>query len=256
MGLSGTTYAVTRVPSRSVGSLQLQKGAVRKENIAAGAVTRSRLGKQLLNVARTSAHGAAPAFRANASYAVRAGFAESAGHADSAVLADSATSADSADSVMTAENAANVAAADDADNLDGHDSSFFLSKGTIVDIPRFSLGDDETRVMLTEGPFTVTARCFINQLASDDADILISTTQTHAALHGFTNNPDLNPNDPQSIRSLIGVDGPTGLSQFESSARATAVAPDGSEIRSMVLYAGLNLFGEIGRCQFGGLAIL
>ena len=110
--------------------------------------------------------------------------------------------------------------------------------------------------MLTHGPFTVTARCFINQIASDDADILISTSQAHSAFHGFTNNPDFNPTDPESKRSLIGVDGLTGLAQFESSARATAVAPDGSEIREMVLYTGVNLFGQVGRCTFGGLAIL
>jgi hypothetical protein len=256
MALTGTSWAVTHLPSRSVGSLQLRKGAVRKENIADGAVTRSRLGKALLSVARASSRGNAPSFRANAAYAARAGFAENAGQADSAGLADQASAADSATSAVRADSATYAPSASDADSLDGHDSSFFLEKGTILGIPRFSLGDDETRVILSHGPFTVTARCFINQLASDDADILISTSQTHAAFHGFTNNPDFNPNDPQSARSLIGVDGPSGLPQFESSARATAVAADGTDIRSMVLYAGLNVFGEVGRCQFGGFAIL
>lgn len=255
-GLSGTTWAVSHLPGRSVGSLELRRGAVRKENIANGTVTRSRLGKDLSSIARASSRSTRPSFRTDATYAVRAGYAENAGHADSAALADQATAADTATSATRADSVTFAPRVSGTDSLDGHDSSFFVEKGTILDIPRFSLGDDETRVMLSHGPFTVTARCFINQLASDDADVLISTTQTHAAFHGFTNNPDFNPNDPQSVRSLIGVDGPSGLPQFESSARATAVAADGTDIRSMVLYAGLNVFGQVGRCQFGGFAIL
>jgi hypothetical protein len=253
MALSGTTYAVTHLSPRSVGSLQLRKGAVHKDNLATGAVTVSKLAK---GMTPARAHSRAHTFRADASYALRAGFAENAGQADLATLADKATLADSAGSATTANSAARAGSVPNADTLGGRDSSWYFAKGTIVDIPRFSLGDDETQVMISHGPFTVTARCFINQIATDDADILISTTQTHSAFHGFTNNPDLNPGDPQSKRSVLGVEGLTGLPQFESAARGTAVAPDGSEIRSMVLYAGLNLFGQVGRCTFGGLAIL
>ena len=52
------------------------------------------------------------------------------------------------------------------------------------------------------------------------------------------------------------MDGATGLPQFESSAAGSAVAPDGTEIRSIVLYTGLNLFGQAGSCTFGGFFIL
>ena len=45
IAMGGTTYAVTKLPKRSVGSLQLKKGAVHKENIANGAVTASKLAK-------------------------------------------------------------------------------------------------------------------------------------------------------------------------------------------------------------------
>ena len=40
---------------------------------------------------------------------------------------------------------------------------------------------------------------------------------------------------------------------FEASAQGTAIAPDGTEIRSIVLYAGVNLSGQTGKCTFGGL---
>jgi hypothetical protein len=252
IALSGTTYAVTRIPDRSIDSRQLKKGAVRSENIANGAVTASKLSRGLsARIARS-----ARALRSDPTYADRAGYADNAGHADRATLADSATTATSAGSATTADSAGTAATAGDAAKLGGHDASYYLPRSTIVDVPRFSLGSDETRVILDHGPFTITARCYINKPNGDDADVQISTTEPHSAFEGFTRNPDLNPGDPESVRSLIGVDGPTGVPQFESAAAGTAVAPDGSEIRSAVLYVGLNLFGQPGRCTFGGLFIL
>jgi hypothetical protein len=252
MALSGTTYAVTRLPSRSVGSLELQKGAVRSENIANGAVTSSKLHAGLTSkVGQSSAK-----LRADTSYVDRAGYADNAGHADSATLADQATFATTAGSAPTADTAVSAGSAADAAKLGGKDSSFFLPRSTIVDVPRFSLADGETKVMLEHGPFTLTARCYINRLGGDDADVLIATTEPHSAFEGFAQDSDLNPGDPEVSRSVIGVDGATGLSQFESSADGSAVAPDGTEIRSIIFYAGLNVFGQVGRCTFGGFAIL
>jgi hypothetical protein len=255
MALSATTWAVTKVPKRSVGSRELAKGAVREENIARGAVTAAKLHARL-GAATAGARGTAPSLRFDASFATRAGHAENAGHADSAALADDATLADTATTSSSAGTVDTARSVPEADRLDGHDSSFFLAKSAIAEIPRFSLGGDETRTMLAFGPFTLTARCYINNIAMDDADVLISTTQPHSAFHAFSSDPDLNPGDPEAGRSLIGVDGPTGLPQIESLARGAVVAPDGSEIRSLVLYVGLNLFGEPGRCTFGGVAIL
>jgi hypothetical protein len=255
MALSGTTWAVTALPKRSVGSAQLKKGAVRKENIAKAAVTPSKLAPGL--TAAQPRGGRAATLRSEASYAARAGYADSAGHAESTPIADGATSAGTAESATSAASATAAGWAANTDKLDGNDSSFFVSRSTLVDIPRFTLDDDETRVILSHGPFTITARCYINHLAADDADVLIATTQPHSAFHGFYLNPDLNPTSVEGTRSLIGVDGPTGLPQFEASADGTAVAPDGTEIRSIVLYVGINLFGQPpGRCTFGGFALL
>jgi hypothetical protein len=254
IAMSGTTYAVTKLPKRSVGSLQLQKGAVRSEHIANGAVTSSKLSAGL--TARRARLTRAMSLRAEASYAQRAGFADNAGHADTAALADSATTATTAGSAITAGTAVTAGSAGDTAKLDGKDASWFLPRSTIVDVPRFSLAHGEKKVMLEHGPFTLTARCYINQLGIDDADVLISTTQPNSAFEGFAQDADLNPGDPESSRSVIGIDGMTGLPQFESSADGSAVAPDGTEIRSIVFYAGVNLLGDIGRCTFGGFAIL
>jgi hypothetical protein len=255
MALSGTTYAVTQLPARSVGSAELQRGAVRTENIADGAVSGSKLSKGLST--RQVAQIRAKRLRADTSYALRAAYADSAGRADTAALADKATFATTAGSVLTAGFANNVGSAVDTAKLGGLDASMHLPRSTILDIPRFTLGNGETKVMLQQGPFTITARCYINDaLAEDDADVQIATTQPHSAFHGFSVTPDLSPGDPESTRSVIGVGGPTGVPQFEASAQGSAVAPDGTEIRSMILYTGLNLDGLTGRCTFGGMAIL
>jgi hypothetical protein len=49
VALGGTTYAVKRLPKRSVGAAQLKKDAVRTKNIKARNVTRSRIAKKSIN---------------------------------------------------------------------------------------------------------------------------------------------------------------------------------------------------------------
>jgi hypothetical protein len=49
VAMSGTTYAVKRLPKRSVGSSQLKKDAVRTRNIKARNVTRSKIAKRSVN---------------------------------------------------------------------------------------------------------------------------------------------------------------------------------------------------------------
>src|SRR3954447_21474606 len=49
-----------------------------------------------------------------------------------------------------------------ADTLDGRDSSEFLARDRIVDVPRFSLRDGQQRPVYQRGPFTLTATCDLN----------------------------------------------------------------------------------------------
>ena len=255
MSLSGTTYAVTKLPKRSVGSAQLKKGAVHARNIAKGAVTSSKLARGLT---ATRAKPRRAALRAGASYAVRAGYADRAGHADTATLADQATLATAAGSAATAGSAVSAASAANADQLDGHDASYFLSRGSLVEIPRVTLGPGQELDIWTYGPFTFRARCYLGlgTPATDEAEVLIASNQAHAAFEGFAKNADLGPSSFEITRSVVSVDGAPGQPQFESSADGTAIAPDGTEIRSIVFYAGVNLFGSPGHCSFGGFAIL
>ena len=104
VAMGGTTYAVTSLPKRSVGSAQLKKGAVHKENIATGAVTASKLAKGLVgNGPRWTAGPTVPIIvnqdipSDGVAYASKAGWADNAGKADRASLAEKATDRDDRD---------------------------------------------------------------------------------------------------------------------------------------------------------------
>jgi len=216
VSMSGTTYAVTKLPRNSVGSSQLRPGAVRSSDIKNGAVTARKLAKGL-----RPGQGVSVQAPGRVPYADRAG---------------------------------------SADTLDGRDSSDFLARDRIVDVPRFSLGDGQQRQVYQRGPFTLTATCDLNVTTLsgviDSADILVSTTQDHSVMDGFALNPDLGPGDPPAERVLISVSPPDGVKDFESSADGTMVAPDGTEIRSAVLYAGVNIHNEPDKCFFGGFFMI
>jgi len=47
----------------------------------------------------------------------------------------------------------------------------------------------------------------------------------------------------------------TGRPAFKAEDDGTAVAPGGSEVRSITWYVGINLFNKAGRCSYGGFAI-
>jgi hypothetical protein len=264
VAMSGTTFAVTKLPRRSVGSAQLKKGAVHTENIAKGAVTASRLAKGLTATSGTAgASGPSAPVIVNqnlpsdgVAYADKAGWADNAGRADRATVADKATSATGADSATSATSAANAGWASDADRLDGHDSSYFLTRSTFVDLPRFSLTDGQTKVILTSGPFKYTARCDVNNGGVDSAEILISTTESHSAGDGYVISPDFSSSSPESARQYAYVEAQTRQPGFKAQNDGTAIAPGGGEVRSTVWYVGVNLFGTTNRCYFGGLAII
>ena len=262
VAMSGTTYAVTNLPKRSVGSLQLKKGAVHKENIAAGAVTVSKLAKGLVSSTPAGPAGPTTPVIVNqelpsdgVGYAAKAGWADRAGKADRATLAARATSAASAAGATTAGSATTAGTAADAAKLGGRDPSYFLPRSTIVDLPRFDLPNGGER-SFKMGPFTYVARCKIDVGGVDLADILIYSSINNSAFDGDGITANLLTSAPDSARRYVHLEGPTGEAKFLAQNDGTAVAPGGSEVRSTVWYTGLNLFNTTGRCYFGGYAIL
>jgi hypothetical protein len=254
VALSGTAYAVANLPKRSVGSLQLKRGAVHKENIAAGAVTAAKLAKGLVSAAPAGPNAPVTVTQEPPA-SFKAGWADRAGNADRATHADRARAATSADSASVAAGAASAAIAADAAKLGGHDPSFFLSRNTIVDLPRFDLTDGGERAIVL-GSFTYLARCNMDVAGSDVADVVIRSSRNNSAFDGDQITANLLSSAPASARRYLRLEGPTGEPRFFAQNDGTAVAPGGGEVRSTVWYAGLNLFNTSGRCYFGGFAIV
>jgi len=264
--MGGTGYAVANLPKRSVGSSELKRNAVRSENFAKGAVTSSKLGKGLVPTgasvpAGPGAPGAPPIIQQiipsdAVPYVDHAGYASSAGRADKAKLADRAKAADTATTATSATSAPSASSAANVDTLDGKDSTSFLPRTAFKDLPQFFLTNGQTRAILTSGPFTLTARCSINQLGLDTAIVTTTSSESHSAFDGDVIAPDLTSSSPEGSRYFVYDDTLTGVPSFKTSDDGTLIAPSGSEVRSVVIYSGLNIFNKKGRCYFGGLAVM
>ena len=117
--------------------------------------------------------------------------------------------------------------------------------------------------MVKAGPFTLTARCRVNETingtaGSDQADIIISTTQAKSAFDGDDllgiARPGRQHRDAP-VRQHRAV--PTESRAFEASSDGLAIGGDGKVyIKGSYLFAGMNVAGDTGKCKFGGYIFL
>jgi hypothetical protein len=136
----------------------------------------------------------------------------------------------------------------------------------------------ESKVLVSEGPLTLTARCrnyapFPSDpsIRLDQADVLVSTSQDHSDFAGeyvLTSHTDLNvfaeqvatadllTTTPEDKRVLIVAVTDTRNSKKadNASAQFSAAAPDGTHLNG-VLDAAVDTLGSTG-CVFGGYAVL
>ena len=274
VAMGGTGYAVTKLPKRSVGPAQLRKNAVRGQHIKAGSITTSKLAKSTLGSLRSpvAAPSVAPAVAAAASSGTSTGttpgsddhvaYADKAGLAERALLADRATAANGAASADTAAVADRAKLADNSSKLNGKDASDFLDADTLTWIPPFTIGEG-TREMLKVGPFTLTARCQINETIGgvpnqDQADIIISTTQAKSAFDGDDLLGSLDPNDNIETRQFVNTIATAhGDPRFEASSDGLAIGADGVlYIKGSYLFASMNVAGQSEKCRYGGYIFL
>ena len=167
--LGGVSYAASTLPKGSVGSEQIQAGAVRTGKLADDAVTASKLAQGVrerlapvgvaapaptVTQAPENVKHAETADRAgtatsattatSANSATHAGSAETAVHADSAetaVHADSANTAVHADSANTADTAGTASTAKDAEALGGQPADDFLTADSVLQPGQTEAGD-------------------------------------------------------------------------------------------------------------------
>jgi hypothetical protein len=276
VAMGGTGYAVTNLPKRSVGPAQLRKNAVRAEHIKAGSISAAKLAKSTLNSLRSPvaapslASGAAAAGAASGSTSAdgRVAYADKAGFADRAALADRATTADRAATAGTAAAADSAAVADsaklaeNASRLGGKPVAEFVTSDTVHWVTPFTIGKG-SREMLKAGPFTLTARCRLNETIGlvpnqDQADIVISTTQQDSAFDGEDLLGRFGPTTDIESRQFVNTAVSNhGLAKFEASSDGLAIGGDGVVyIKGSYLFAGINISGQPDKCKFGGYVFL
>jgi hypothetical protein len=138
----------------------------------------------------------------------------------------------------------------------------FVTNDTIRWIEPFTIGEG-TRDMLKVGPFTLTARCTLDETiggvaAQDLADIIISTTQARSAFDGDDLLGSLDPGDNIETRQFVNTTtAPTGDPRLEASSDGLAMGGDGVlYIKGSYLFAGQNVANQPGTCRFGGYIFL
>lgn len=125
-----------------------------------------------------------------------------------------------------------------------------------VNVAPFTLTGGQSREVLREGPFLLTARCRISVGTDagprDVADVLISTTVNDAALDAAASGV-LDIATPEAGRVFVNVVAIPGAVAIDSLQDALVLAPDGTEeIVDASLYAAVNALGQRGFCRFGG----
>jgi hypothetical protein len=272
VAMGGTGYAVTSLPKRSVGPAQLRRSAVRTQHIKAGAITTAKLAKSTLSSLRSpvaaptlAGTGAAAASTSAPTAPDRVPYADKAGHADRATLADRAAWSDDAAAADTAAVADRAKLADNASKLGGKSVAEFLTSDAIHWVTPFTIGETtgEGQKFLEVGPFTLSARCTLDAPIggipnSDQADIIISTTQPKSAFDGedLAGSFDRNKNieQRQFVNTAVA---PHGDAKFEASSDGLAIGGDGVlYIKGSYLFAGVNINGQPDKCKFGGYIFL
>jgi hypothetical protein len=116
-------------------------------------------------------------------------------------------------------------------------------------ITAFTLANDQSRGVLTEGPFSVTARCRTDA-GNQIAELVIQTNANDTAMDGAEKDTDF---DVGETRQLAAATAPAGTPAFDQEGSGAAIAADGTELLGQELYAGVGVLGQPGQCRFGGV---
>lgn len=125
-----------------------------------------------------------------------------------------------------------------------------------VNVAPFTLTAGQSREVLREGPFLLSARCRIGVGTDagprDVADVLISSTVDNAALDAAASG-ELDVATPEAGRVFVNAVATPGAVAVDSLQDALVLAPDGTEeIVDASLYAAVNALGQRDSCRFGG----
>jgi hypothetical protein len=115
-------------------------------------------------------------------------------------------------------------------------------------LERFTLTNGQNRIVLTQGPFTLTANCR-TEGANQVAEIVITTSVNDAAVDAAGKDTDL---DVGQSAQMVAASAPVNTPAFDQEASGAAIATDGTELLGQELYAGTSVLGQPGVCRYGG----
>jgi hypothetical protein len=220
--LGGTAYAGFSVPKNSVGTKQLKNNAVTTKKIKNGAVTGKKVGKHTItgNNINLSTLGTVP----------------------SADHANSANHANSADFATTAGN---------ANALQGHGASGFVSSGTLVRYHLLLSPGASDVVVDRDGALSLVAHC---DSTGPEADLFVRSTLDHSSMDAWDQNNDFGP--ANTAINWGPPENASGGPVYEANTRdGVAVAPDGSAIYLVSTADGFGIGSAPGKCIFAGAEV-
>ena len=172
---------------------------------------------------------------------------------------NSVTGSDILESSLGVVPSANVA------NFAGSAAAYGGFKSVHIGASPLVLTNGQTKDVLKAGVLTFTAACTINgdpdgagtDPVGDYARINVATSQDHAALDGDDLTSDLLIATPLANRQFAEAGSnnppaPIGNPQINQEEDGSALGPDGTEVYTQGLYAGVNILNQPGKCFFGG----
>lgn len=148
----------------------------------------------------------------------------------------------------------NVPSATSADSATAAGSADSVGGMRVVHVEPFTLTNGGSQDILTNGAFTLTATCSINEGGIDYARVLISTTVANSSFDGDDATEDLDPTTLAADRGYMEASTGTGTAVIDQESDGAAWAPDGSEIMGNDAFAAVNLPADAaGTCRYGGV---
>jgi len=127
----------------------------------------------------------------------------------------------------------------------------------VKETPHFLLTDGQSRVIITHGPFTVTANCNLDEAGQDIAEMLISTTVDNSSFDASDENDDFDIADLADERDWGGrIDVAANTTEVEGNPNGAAVAPDGTMLVLLNSWTSANPPFAPDRCGFAATHLL
>jgi hypothetical protein len=224
--LGGTSYAAFSLPKNSVGSKQLKNNAVTTKKIKNGAVTGSKIANNTITGSRI-ANNTITGSKINLS---TLGTVPSANHANSANFATTAGNANA---------------------LQGHGASDFVSSGTLVRYHLLLSPGAPDAVVDRDGALSIVAHC---AATGPEADLYVRTTLDHSSMDAWDQNNDFGPANT-TVNWGAPENGSGGPVYEANVSDGVAVAPDGSAIYLVSTADGYNIGSAPGKCIFAGAEV-